>query len=75
MNVSPHRQSIVVFGIIVPLFVIVVIMMVTIMGHSSLNNSFAVKIDALERYETAKTQVSELEILLTTDDRREKIAY
>ena len=75
MNGSPHRQSIVVFGIIVPLFVIVVIMMVTIMGHSSLNNSFAVKIDALERYETAKTQVSELEILLTTDDRREKIAY
>ena len=75
MNVSPHRQSIAVFGIIVPLFVIVLIMIVTVIGHSSLNDNFDIKVAAFERYETAQTQVSELESFLTTDNRREKIAF
>lgn len=75
MTVSPHRQSIVVFGVILPLFVILVIAMVTFLGHTNLKRDFEVKIGALERYETAKAQVQELETMLTTEDRREKIIY
>ncbi len=75
MNVSPHRQSIVVFGVILPLFVILVVAMATFLGHTNLKRDFEVKIAAMERYETAKTQVQELETMLTTEDRREKIIY
>lgn len=75
MNISPHRQAITVFGLILPLFVLLVITVVTVIGHSSLKDSFTIKVAALERYKTAETQASELETLLTTEDRREKIVY
>jgi len=75
MNVSPHRQSILVFGIAIPLFLIVAISVATLTGHSELQSSFEAKVTALERYETAKSQVTELDAFLTTEDRREKTAY
>ncbi len=75
MKVSPHRQAILIFGIVVPLFLIGALSIATFVGHSKLNWKFEEKVAALERYTTSESQVKELEAFLTTDNRREKIAY
>lgn len=75
MKVSPHRQAILVFGIIVPVFLIGVVSIATLVGHSKLTNSFSEKVAALERYQTSETQVKELEAFMTTESRREKVTY
>jgi hypothetical protein len=75
MNVSSHRQAVLIFGIALPLFCILAITIATFIGSSKLNKSYDDKVAALERYKTAETQAAELEAFLTTEDRREKIIF
>jgi Sec-independent protein translocase protein TatA len=75
MKTSPHRQAILVFGIAVPVFLIIAISVAMFVGHSKLKTSFETKVAALERYQTAQTQVTELEAFLSVENRREKTAY
>lgn len=75
MKVSPHRQAILIFGIVVPLFLIGVLSIATFVGHSKLTNSFDTKVAALERYQTSEAQVKELEAFMTMESRREKVTY
>jgi hypothetical protein len=75
MNLSPHRQAVLIFGIIIPLFCILVISIATFIGNSKLKKSYNDKVAALDRYKAAESQAAELEALLTTDNRREKITY
>lgn len=75
MNASPHRQAILVFGIIVPFFVIGAILVATVMGRSKLKETYAQKVTTQQRYETAKAQVTELETFFTIDKRRETAEY
>lgn len=75
MKISPHRQAIFVFGIAAPAFLLVAVSVATFIGHSKLKDSFETKVTTLERYSTAESQVKELEAFLTTENRRETIAY
>lgn len=75
MNFSHHRQAILIFGVAIPLFCILAITVATFIGSSKLKKTYNDKVAALERYKTAEQQATELEALLTTDDRREKITY
>jgi hypothetical protein len=75
MNASPHRQAILVFGIIAPFFVIGMIAAATFMGRSKLKRSYAEKVATMERYESAKSQVDELEAFLTVNKRRETAEF
>lgn len=75
MKTSPHRQAILVFGIAAPIFLILVVSVATFVGHSKLKTSFETKVAALDRYQNANTQVSELEAFLAQENRREKAAY
>lgn len=75
MNVSHHRQAILVFGIAIPLFCILAITVATFIGNNKLKKSYNDKVAALERFKTAQQQAEELEALLTTEGRREKITY
>lgn len=75
MKPSPHQQAILVFGIVLPVFLLGGISVATFVGHSKLKRSFQVKVETLDRYETAKTQVNELEAFLSVAGRREKAEY
>ncbi len=75
MNVSPHRQAILVFGIIIPLVCIVAIAVATFIGSGKLKKDYEKKVASLERYKTAQQQVAALESILTADQKREKIEY
>lgn len=75
MKTSPHRQSILVFGIIAPLVLILGISIATFVGHSKLKRNFQQKVEVLASYESAKSQVTELEAFLNIEGRREKAAY
>lgn len=75
MKASPHRQAVLVFGIVLPLFVIGAISVATFMGQSKLKRSYAEKVATMERYDNAKSQVVELEAFLTVNKRRETAEY
>lgn len=75
MNLSPHRQAIVVFGIAAPAFLLIAVSVATFIGSSKLETSFETKVQTLERFRTAESQVKELEAFLTRENRREKTAY
>lgn len=75
MNISPHRQAIIVFGIAAPAFLLIAVSVATFIGSSKLKTTFATKVETLERFQTADAQVKELEAFLTTENRREKTAY
>ena len=60
MNVSHHRQAILVFGIALPLFCIVAIAVATFIGSSKLKDDYEKKVASLERYKTAQQQVNAL---------------
>jgi Sec-independent protein translocase protein TatA len=75
MKLSPHRQAIVVFGIVAPAFLLIAVSVATFIGSSKLSTSFETKVQTLDRFRTAETQVKELEAFLTTENRREKTAY
>ncbi|HRQ90221.1 MAG TPA: GspMb/PilO family protein [Bacteroidia bacterium] len=75
MNASPHRQAILVFGIVAPMFLIGALAVAVFMGHSKLQQTHRTKIATLERYHNTKRQADELEAFLALDDRREKTAY
>lgn len=75
MNLSPHRQAVLIFGIVIPMFCILSVSVATFIGSSKLKKSFNEKVASLERYKAAQQQAVELEAMLTTDDRREKIKY
>lgn len=75
MNLSHHRQAILIFGIAIPLFCILAITVATFVGSNKLKKSYNEKVAALDRYKTAEQQAGELESLLTTEGKREKITY
>lgn len=75
MNLSPHRQAIVVFGIAAPAFLLIAVSVATFVGRSKVETSFQTKVQTLESFRTAESQVKELEAFLTTGNRREKTAY
>ncbi len=75
MNPSPHSQAILVFGVILPFAVLGAIGIGAFSGHSKIDKLHREKLSALERFETAQSQVSELEGFLTKDNRREKAVY
>lgn len=75
MKVSHHRQAVLIFGIVIPLFCILAISVATFIGSSKLKKSFNEKVASLERYKAAQQQVVELEAMLTTNNKREKISY
>jgi len=72
---SPHRQAILVFGIVAPIFLLAIVSVATFVGHTRLQRSFQEKVTALQRYETARDQATELESFMTIESRREKAAY
>lgn len=75
MKISPHRQAIFIFGIALPAFLLVAVSVASYVGHNKLKDSFETKVATLERFNTAESQVKELEAFLTTENRRETIAY
>jgi Sec-independent protein translocase protein TatA len=75
MKLSHHRQAIVVFGIVAPAFLLIAVSVATFIGSSKLSTSFETKVQTLDRFRTAETQVKDLEAFLTTENRREKTAY
>lgn len=75
MNFSHHRQAVLIFGIVIPLICILAISVATFTGSSRLKKSFNEKVASLERYKAAQQQAVELEAILTTGDKREKISY
>ena len=48
MNLSPHRQAVLIFGIIIPLFCILVISIATFIGNSKLKKSYNDKVAAIK---------------------------
>lgn len=75
MKASPHRQAILVFGVVVPFVLLGLVSAATYVGHSKLKDSHREKVANLEKYNTARTQASELEAYLTTDGRRDQATY
>lgn len=75
MNVSPHRQAILIFGIVLPLFMIGLVTALTLFGHAKAKSQFNQKVATLERYKDSERQVKELEAYMTVDDRREKVKF
>lgn len=75
MNASPHRQAILVFGIVVPVFLLALVFVGAFAGRAKVREGHQIKVAALEQYQTAKTQAAELEAYLTIDSRRDKTAY
>ncbi len=75
MNASPHRQAILVFGIVVPVFLLALVCVGVLAGRAKMKEGHRTKVAALEQYQTAKTQAAELEAYLTIDSRRDKTAY
>lgn len=75
MNPSPHRQAILVFGLILPFAILMAITFGVYTGHSKIVTSDREKIATMKRFQTAEAQATELEGFLTTDGRREKTNY
>lgn len=75
MTLSPHRQAILIFGIAIPLALIIAVSFVTYLGHTKLQESFQTKAESLLRYEAIQAQVAEEEAFLSKDKRRDKAAY
>ena len=75
MKSSPHRQAITVFGIVVPIVFIGALAGATFHGKTKIESLHREKVAKLERFENAKVQANQLEGVLSTDNRREKVAY
>lgn len=75
MNLSHHRRAILIFGIVIPLLCILGISVATFIGSNELKKNFNEKVDSLERFKAAQQLVVELEAMLATDDKREKVNY
>ncbi len=75
MTTSPHRQAIVVFGIVIPFALLGLVVGLTYFGHSKLKENHEKKLADLERYNRAKSQVAELDAFLTANGRREQATH
>lgn len=75
MNLSHHRQAILIFGIGIPMLCIVALAVATFIGSSKLKQDYDDKVASLGRYKTAQQQVAALETILATDNKREKVEY
>lgn len=75
MKASPHRQAIVIFGIIIPIVFIGALLGGTFYGKSKIAHIHNDKVAKLERYEAAKVQANQLEATMSADNRREKMEY
>ncbi|MBU6179092.1 MAG: hypothetical protein KGR69_05475 [Verrucomicrobia bacterium] len=75
MKTSPHRQAILVFGVIIPFLLITAVFMAVFTVRGKLKRNFEAKVAGLEGYKNALAQVNELEAFMTTDQRREKAIH
>ncbi len=75
MKASPHRQAILVFGLVVPILLLGLVFGGAHFGHSKLKSSHQEKVANLEKYNTAKAQAVELDTYLTTNGRRDQATY
>jgi len=75
MNVSKHRQAILIFGVALPAVFLLALAGAALKARAKINQDHAAKVANLESYEAAKAQVNELDAMLATDNRREKIEY
>ncbi|MCG8601343.1 MAG: type II secretion system protein M [Verrucomicrobiales bacterium] len=72
---NPHRQSIVIFSVAIPAILVVGMLLAVLVGRGKLHANHEEKVSNFKAYQTASTQVEELEALLSLDERREKIEY
>ncbi|MDF1861846.1 MAG: GspMb/PilO family protein [Verrucomicrobiales bacterium] len=75
MKVSPHRQAITIFSVVIPCILIIGLLVAILHGRGKLHASHAEKESNFKAYQSASTQVRELEAMLSLDDRRAKIEY
>ena len=75
MKISPHRQAIAIFSIVIPSILIIGLLIGILHGRGKLQASHAKKEEAFQTYQAAKSSVTELEAFLSLDNRREKVTY
>lgn len=75
MKVSPHRQAIIIFGVVIPVVFIGALLGATFYGKGKISHLHNEKVAQLERYQTAEVQANQLEATMSADNRREKMAY
>jgi len=75
MNVSKHRQAILIFGVVLPALFILGLAGGALKARTQINQDHNAKVADLESYESARSQVTELDAYLATQNRREEIEY
>lgn len=75
MKLSPHRQAILFFGILLPGLLLAGACFAAYTGHAKLKSSHQEKVADLKHYQTTKTGVDQLEAFLAAESRRDKIDY
>lgn len=75
MNLSKHRQAVLIFGVALPAIVLIGLTVAALKARAKINQDYAVKVANFEAFETARAQVTELDAFLSTNHRREEVEY
>lgn len=75
MNVTKHRQAILIFGVVLPTLFILGLAGGALKARTQINQDYHAKVTNLESHESARVQVIELDAYLSTQHRREEIEY
>ncbi|MEM1443437.1 MAG: GspMb/PilO family protein [Verrucomicrobiota bacterium] len=75
MKTTHHTQAIGIFGVALPFFIVVALLVGTLYGRGKVQSEFDRKVKTYESYKESKLAANELEAFLTKEQRREKVAY
>ena len=75
MKATHHTQAVGIFGVGLPFFLVIGLLVGTLYARGKVQSEFDRKVTTYETYQTAKLQSTELEAFLTKEQRRDEVSY